>query len=108
MSSPSVASHHLTKLEDLQLVERMFDGTYQLKSLVKVGVLRSFMAVRGRLVPRHVFYSMFFTVFAVSYIILTIQVPPSLFDRLIVISISVIAAISGWYETVRFWRLRFT
>ncbi len=107
MSSPSVASHHLNKLEELQLVERLFDGSYQLKALVKVGVLRSFMAVRGVLLPRYVFYSVFFTICAIGYMWVAFQIPPCLFDRLMVISVCLLAALSAWYESIRLWRLRF-
>ncbi|MHA2056730.1 MAG: hypothetical protein ACW979_03780, partial [Candidatus Thorarchaeota archaeon] len=51
MSSPSVASHHLTKLESLELVEKNPDNSYQLIKFVKVGVLQNFIAFRGVLLP---------------------------------------------------------
>ena len=40
MSSPSVASHHLSKLADMELVEKRFDNSYELVKIVKVGSMR--------------------------------------------------------------------
>ena len=68
MSSPSVASHHLAKLESLELVEKNPDNSYQLKKLVKVGVLQNFIAYRGLILPRYTFVAMFFTVYTVGII----------------------------------------
>ncbi|RLI19570.1 hypothetical protein DRO49_00220, partial [Candidatus Bathyarchaeota archaeon] len=53
-SSPSVAAYHLNKLRELGLVESV-RGDYRLSRLVKVGVLRRFIAIRGLLLPRLLF-----------------------------------------------------
>jgi len=58
MSSPSVASHHLTKLVSLDLVEQLSDNTYKVKQIVKVGVLQNFIGFRGRFLPRYAFVVM--------------------------------------------------
>ena len=58
LSSPSVAYRHLQRLEDLGLLEKNEEGRYVVKEKAKIsGYLWS-----GRtLVPRLIFYSLFFT-----------------------------------------------
>jgi len=107
MSSPSVASHHLSRLEEMDLVERHGDGSYELKRVVKVGILRNFVAFRGRLLPRYVFYATFFTVTSVVYLLLASLVPPSIFDRWMALAVCCASAIFGWFEAIRLWKLRF-
>jgi len=71
MSSPSVASHHLTKLVSLDLVEQLSDNTYKVKQIVKVGVLQNFIGFRGRFLPRYAFVAMFFTSYTLAYLVLS-------------------------------------
>lgn len=108
MSSPSVASHHLNKLEGLGLIGKRTDNHYELKRLVKVGVLQSFVAFRGRLLPRYVFVAIFFTAFTTAYLTLTIVVPIGIFDRYVAIAVGLIGAFFGWFETHRLWKLKLT
>ncbi len=107
MSSPSVASHHLTKLESLELIVKNPDNTYELKKLVKVGVLRNFIAFRGVLLPRYSFLAIFFSVYTLVYFYMTLGVPLGLFDRYIGLAVGVIGAIFSWFETYRLWKLKF-
>jgi len=106
MSSPSVASHHLTKLVDLDLVEKMPDNSYDLKKIVKVGVLRNFITYRGLLLPRYAFVAFFFTAFTLAYITLTLITPIGIFDRYIAIAVGFAGAMYAWYETHRLWKLK--
>jgi len=108
MSSPSVASHHLTKLESLELIEKNPDNSYQLKNLVKVGVLQNFIRFRGLVLPRYSFAAMFFSVYTLAYFVLTYGNPLGLFDRYIGLGIGIVGAIFAWYETYRLWKLKFT
>jgi DNA-binding transcriptional ArsR family regulator len=108
MSSPSVASHHLTKLESLELIEKNPDNSYQLKNLVKVGVLQNFIMFRGLVLPRYSFVAMFFSVYTLAYFVLTYGNPLGLFDRYIGLGIGIVGAIFAWYETYRLWKLKFT
>ncbi|MFW9909754.1 MAG: hypothetical protein ACFFEF_14375 [Candidatus Thorarchaeota archaeon] len=106
MSSPSVASHHLGKLVDLELVEKNSDNSYNLKRLVKVGVLRNFIGIRGVLLPRYTFVAFFFSMFTLAYIILAGFTPIGIFDRFIAIAIGLVGALFGWFETYRLWKLK--
>lgn len=107
MSSPSVASHHLTKLESLELIVKNPDNSYELKKLIKVGVLRNFIAFRGVLLPRYSFLAIFFSVYTLVYFYMTLGVPLGLFDRYIGLAVGVIGAIFSWFETYRLWKLKF-
>ncbi len=69
MSSPSVASHHLSKLINMDLVEQLSDNTYNVKQVVKVGILRNFIEFRGMFLPRYTFVAMFFTSYIIAYFI---------------------------------------
>ncbi|MCK5151072.1 MAG: hypothetical protein KAQ65_04500 [Candidatus Thorarchaeota archaeon] len=106
MSSPSVASHHLSKLMDMDLIEKNPDNSYELKRLVKVGVLRNFVAYRGVLLPRYTFVAFFFTIFTCVYVILSFSASVGIFDRYIAIAVGVIGALFGWFETYRLWKLK--
>jgi len=106
MSSPSVASHHLTKLVSLDLVEQLTDNSYKVKQVVKVGVLRNFISFRGRFLPRYAFVAMFFTSYTLAYLVLSLVAPPNIFDRYIALAIGVIGALFAWLESVRLWKLK--
>jgi len=106
MSSPSVASHHLTKLVSLDLVEQLSDNTYKVKQVVKVGVLQNFMGFRGRFLPRYAFVAMFFTSYTLAYFVLTMIAPPNIYDRYIALAIGVIGAIFALWESIRLWKLK--
>ena len=106
MSSPSVASHHLSKLVSLDLVEQQSDNTYRVKQVVKVGVLRNFIAFRGRFLPRYTFVAMFFTMYTLAYLVLCLIAPLNLFDRYIALAIGIIGSIFAWWESIRLWKLK--
>lgn len=106
MSSPSVASHHLTKLVSLDLVEQLPDNTYKVKQVVKVGVLRNFIGFRGRFLPRYTFVAMFFTAYTAAYLLLTIIAPPNIYDRYVALTVGLIGAVFAWWESYRLWKLK--
>jgi hypothetical protein len=58
LSSPSVAYRHLQKLEDLGLLEKNENGRYIIKEKAKIS---GYLWVGRTLVPRLIFYSLFFT-----------------------------------------------
>ena len=103
MSNPSLAQYHLNKLKDLGLVSGD-GGGYAVMEEVKVDIMKNFLRVGTLIVPRFVFYAVFFSVFAVY---LTIAASPyfqyvpvlELFCGLLIASSAVY-----WYEAQRAWR----
>jgi len=101
-SSPSVAAHHLEKLRSLGLVSKSSLGMYQLTQEVKVGVLRSFTKLGRFLIPRYLFYSVFFTTMFITYLLIypqTLNV-----HNIVAYLFGISASVIFWYETVRVWR----
>jgi predicted DNA-binding transcriptional regulator len=103
-SSPSIAVHHLGKLQDLGLVEKKGTGEYVLMEEVKVGILRFFTHVGRFLVPRYLFYSVLLSTMLTTYLVLCswAQISPSFYA----IMFGLIASVIFWVETVRLWRAK--
>jgi len=103
-SSPSVAAHHLDKLLTLGLVKRTLRGEYYLAKEVKVGILRLFTRLGRFMIPRYLFYSVFFSTMLIIYIILYGM--SGCIHNIIAIIFGFSACIILWYETFRLWRQR--
>jgi len=103
-SSPSIAVHHLEKLQDLGLIRKKGTGEYVLEEEVKVGILGFFTRMGRYLVPRYLFYSVLFSTMFTAYLTLCIigQIIPSFYTMLF----GLVAMIAFWVETVRLWRAR--
>lgn len=103
-SSPSIAVHHLEKLQDLGLVNKKGTGEYVLEEEVKVGILRFFTRMGRFLVPRYLFYSVFFSTMLAAYLAICVisQITPSFYT----VMFGSIATVILWVETVRLWRAR--
>lgn len=103
MSNPSLAQYHLNKLKELGLLADK-DGEYEVVNEVSVSIMRDFLRVGTLIVPRFVFYAVFFSVFGLylTYISLpALRYVPLLawLDTLVTVS-----ALIFWYEAVRAWR----
>ncbi|MEM3114842.1 MAG: hypothetical protein QXY72_06865, partial [Nitrososphaerota archaeon] len=59
-SSPSIAYHHLEKLKEMKIVVKDELGRYSVSEKVDVGILKMFIVVGGRFLPRFLFYAVFF------------------------------------------------
>jgi len=103
-SSPSIAVHHLGKLEDLGLVRKKMTGEYVLEEEVKVGILRFFTRMGRFLVPRYLFYSVLLSTMLTAYFTLCTfgQITPSFYT----VMFGLIASFIFWVETVRLWRAK--
>jgi hypothetical protein len=101
-SSPSIAVHHLEKLQDLGLVRKTGTGEYVLQEEVKVGLLKYFTRMGRFLVPRYLFYSVFFSTMLSGYLALcaVTQLAPSFYA----VTFGALATLVFWVETVRQWR----
>ena len=103
-SSPSIAVHHLEKLQDLGLIQKRGTGEYVLEEEVKVGILRLFMRMGRFFVPRYLFYSILFSTMLTTYLFLCFmgQVFPSFYA----VIFGFVGVVIFWFETVRLWRAK--
>lgn len=101
-SSPSVAVHHLEKLQDLRLVTKRGTGEYVLVEEVKVGLLRFFTRVGRFLVPRYLFYSLWLSTMLFTYLLLY-GVSGSV-HNFFALTFGSIGSLILWFETMRLWR----
>ena len=103
-SSPSIAVHHLDKLQDLALVRKKGTGEYVLENEVKVGILKFFMRMGSIFVPRYFFYSVLFSTMLTAYLIMCMlgQIAPAFYA----IVFGAIASLIFWVETARLWRAK--
>ena len=104
LSSPSVAVHHLEKLQDLGLVTKKGTGEYVLEEEVKVGILRFFTRMGHFLVPRYLFYAILFSTMLLAYLVLCVlqQILPSFYALVF----GAIGTAAFWLETLRLWRAK--
>jgi DNA-binding transcriptional ArsR family regulator len=101
LSSPSVAYHHLEKLERLGLVEKDEYGSYVALKNVEVNVLQAFARIGALLVPRFIFYAMFFTTLLVGYLLIY-----GGNANVYAIVFGTAGAAFAWFETIRTWQRR--
>jgi hypothetical protein len=97
LSSPSVAAHHLEKLEFANLVKRA-NGNYVVSKIL----LKNTVRISRFLIPRYMFYF----VFALSGLILELTIlKPETLNREYVFSAVITAIIAFFlcYETIRAW-----
>lgn len=100
-SSPTLASYHLNKLVELELVvnER---GNYRLEREVKVGVLKQFIKIGTFLLPRYVLYATMFTILLIFFFTQLGQKGVSFYSNFALI-LAIISTVIAWYETIRAW-----
>jgi len=67
LSSPSVALYHLEKLIELELLEKSVHGEYKIHPKADIGFLDNFLFIKEKIIPRTVFYAVFFTGIFVFY-----------------------------------------
>jgi predicted DNA-binding transcriptional regulator len=103
-SSPSVAVHHLEKLQDLGLVRKKITGEYVLKEEVKVGILKFFTRMGRYLVPRYFFYSVLLTTMLTTYLVMCSL--GYIFLSIYALMFGSISAAILWIETIRLWKAR--
>ena len=101
-SSPSVAQHHLDRLSELGLVQKLIaGGSYVLTSEVKIGVLRHFIKLGKLLFPRYFFYAIFSTTFYVIYLAVLMESLSR--ENLFIAFFGAIVSTIFWYEAARVW-----
>lgn len=106
-SSPSVASYHLEKLDDLGLVEKDKTGAYIVKKKANIAELKDIIIFRLSnrviLLPRFIFYAVFLTILIIGYFIIFFPNLASL-ETLFVVFIGFTSVSFFWWETYRVYR----
>lgn len=103
-SSPSLALHHLTKLQELNLVEKDAHGEYSVAKLVRVGSLSLFVRIGKRLLPRFLFLITLFATMLIIYAIFFLSYPPTGAD-IMFLFLCIISIIVVIHESRRVWSL---
>ena len=70
LSSPSLAQYHINKLLSLKVINQTQDGRYVVEEKKGIDTLRSFVLLRGKLIPRLVFYGALISGILAAYLIL--------------------------------------
>ncbi len=104
-SSSSLAQYHLSKLADLGLLNEN-GGEYHAAEQVKVDVLKDFLQFGTFIVPRFVFYGVFFSIITgfLSYVVLFKQGPsnsPTI--EFWFVGLLILSSALFWYEALRSW-----
>jgi len=102
LSSPSTALHHLEKLRELGLVKKDEYGQYNIVEQVKVGTLRLFFRFGKLVLPRYLFYAVFFTTALVFYVVESFR--SFSFPNMMAIIFGLSAGLISWYEAIRIWK----
>jgi len=104
LSSPSLAIYHLNKLKSLSLIEVDENGQYYVVQEFKAGLLRFFAGSGRLLVPRYLFYSVFYSVVLIG---IAVFIPLFLNSTgLLLIAVLLFGTITSWVETLNVWRLK--
>jgi hypothetical protein len=99
LSSPSLALHHLEKLEGLKLVRKDENGVYHVIAR-KFGVLRFFHKTGTWLLPRSFFYTILYAAIAIASALL---LPSGMWE--VAVIISAIGFTTSLVDTMLFLRL---
>ena len=102
--SPSTALYHISKLLDQGLVVKDGDG-YKALSTSSITTLAMFKRMGRILVPRLLFYAVFFTVATALFISVSLTTSFLFsFPGIFALIIGLLASIFMWIETIRLWR----
>lgn len=106
-SSPALAAYHLSKLEDLHLIEKTNKG-YILTKEVKVGALAQIVKFGSLLLPRYAFYVALISTLLMLYLASALFEGSLEFDinGVSAILLGLTALLIMTYECVRIWKQR--
>lgn len=101
LSSPSLASYHLSKLSEAGLAVQNEYGVYSVVKDSSDRVLEGYARIGTAVVPQFFFFALLFTIliafFSVAALFFSGFVP-------YLVAVSVVMVIVFWFETVRLWR----
>ncbi len=98
-SSPSIAHYHLEKLREMGVVSKDHSGRYRASEKIDVDILRMFVMLGGRLIPRFFFYAVFMSTLTALYLLQHIFSPDPYAATFAITSSTIL-----WYETINVWR----
>lgn len=101
-SSPSTAVYHLDRLKARGLVDKNVEGRYYAVKSRKLGVLRFFVLVGGRLVPKSLIYGIVLLIVGV----VALHLAGYRFEILLALIPAFLAAAVFWYETFDLFRYK--
>ncbi len=104
LASPSTALYHLDKLREIGVIRKDEYGQYEIVEDVKVGIVKNFFRIGKIVLPRYLFYAVFFLTAVIAYLTQSAlsQTPPN--PMALILGVS--AVITSWYELSRVWRDR--
>ncbi len=103
LSSSSLAQYHLSKLVDLGLLKSSETGEYFLTDEVRVDVLRDFLKLGAVVVPRFVFYAVFFTILTTFLGVIVFRYSHVATIDIFFEALLIFASALFWYEALRAW-----
>ncbi|MFX1517895.1 MAG: winged helix-turn-helix domain-containing protein [Promethearchaeota archaeon] len=103
LSSPSVSSYHLDKLETLGIVRKNRFGNYEVAKKIDIGALNQFIMIGNYTLPRFFFYAVFVSVLFIGYIILFLT-PPLSTGEVFALIFGIFGVVICWVETILSWQ----
>jgi len=100
LSTPSLASYHLSRLVKAGYVEQIADGRYRPTKDISPDILEGYTKIGVVIVPQLFFFSLLFTILFIFFDYETTLYPIYLqaFPW-----ITLMAVVVLWYETIRLW-----
>jgi DNA-binding transcriptional ArsR family regulator len=105
LSSPSVSSYHLEKLENLGVIRKNRFGNYEISKKIDIGALKHFIIVRNFTLPRFFFYAVFISVLFGGYLLFFLTLPISV-GEIFALIFGAIAVFVFWLETILCWKAK--
>ena len=100
--SPSTAVYHLDRLKTRGLVDKNVEGKYYAVTSRKLGVLRFYVLVGGRLVPKSLIYGIVLSIVGV----VALHLASCRFEIVLALIPAFLAAGVFWYETFDLFRYK--
>jgi DNA-binding transcriptional ArsR family regulator len=101
-SSPSTALYHLEKLRELGVVRKDEYGHYEPVEEIRPTQFRMFLRIGRVILPRYVFYAVFFVATVVMYVVQSLLLGSEISPMALILGSS--AAVVCIYEAVRIWK----
>ncbi|PWI46826.1 hypothetical protein CEE45_14860 [Candidatus Heimdallarchaeota archaeon B3_Heim] len=105
LSSPSVSSYHLEKLETLGVIRKNRFGNFEIAKKVDIGALNQFILIRNYTLPRFLFYAVFVSILFAGYLLFFLTLPLTT-SKVFALLFGGIATIICWVETYLSWQKR--